>query len=88
MKIALEKNHKLELLLEQERAQYSTLESRLMELQKETTTQLKNHEETISLLVSEKASLTSTLDRLDEVENSVCFASKRVPKCSFNLRSS
>ncbi len=84
MKVSQEKNRELEHLLEQEQAQNSTLESRLVE----TSAKLKSHEETISLLVSEKASLTSALDRLDEAEISVCFASKHILKCSFNLRSS
>lgn len=65
---AQEKSKRLEALIEQERAQYSTLESQLEELRRETGVQFKNHEETISLLVSEKATLTSELHRLDEVE--------------------
>ncbi|KAJ3571571.1 hypothetical protein NP233_g3682 [Leucocoprinus birnbaumii] len=66
--VVQEKNKKLEALIVQERAQYSALESQLEELRRETSVQLKNHEETISLLVSEKAALTSELHRLDEVE--------------------
>ncbi|KAF9451367.1 hypothetical protein P691DRAFT_787200 [Macrolepiota fuliginosa MF-IS2] len=68
LKSARTNNAKLEELLEQERAQYSTLESRFEELRRETSTQFKNHEDTISLLVSEKATLTSELHRLDEAE--------------------
>lgn len=66
------------MLLEQERIQYSALEFRLDGLQQEAGSQLKNHEETISLLVSEKATLTSELHRLDEVEASACWVHEMI----------
>jgi len=53
--------------MEEER---TCLRSQLEELKQETDAQLRNHEETISLLVSEKTSLTSQLHRLVEVETS------------------
>jgi hypothetical protein len=43
-----------------------TLETRLDESRRENSATLKNCEETISLLVSEKATLTSELHKLDE----------------------
>jgi len=66
----------LQVELERERTR---LKSQLEELRQETDTQLKNHEETISLLVSEKTALTSQIHKLIEVETSMDSWSKFTP---------
>jgi len=63
--------------LEEERTR---LRSQLEEFRQETDAQLRNHEETISLLVSEKTSLTSQLNRLAEVETSMSQWSGSIDK--------
>lgn len=68
----------MEALLHESRATAQALEERVQRLQAENETLQQNQQQTISLLVSEKASLASELERLEGVEN--CTRSLCLPQ--------
>jgi multidrug resistance efflux pump len=55
-------------LLKEQRAHFQTLREQLDQLEAEKEVSLQNERQTISLLVSEKSSLTAELERLEGVE--------------------
>ena len=59
-----------ELLLEKETARADLLDERFQQLQTDAEISLQNERQTISLLVSEKASLLFDLQRLDNAQSS------------------
>lgn len=59
-----------EILLEKETARADLLDERFQQLQTDAEISLQNERQTISLLVSEKASLLSDLQRLDNAQSS------------------
>lgn len=61
---------KAETLLGEERGRSKELEQRVQQVQNEKETLLQNERQTISLLVSEKASLSTELERLEGLEAS------------------
>ncbi|KAJ7750256.1 hypothetical protein B0H16DRAFT_857771 [Mycena metata] len=63
-------------LLNESRTAARELEERVQRLQSENETLQHNQQQTISLLVSEKASLASELERLEGVENCTRFISR------------
>ncbi|RDB29429.1 hypothetical protein Hypma_015998 [Hypsizygus marmoreus] len=58
-----------EIHLEEQRARVQDLQTKLQQLEVEKETALRNEQQTISLLVSEKSSLTTELQRLEDVES-------------------
>lgn len=62
-----------EALLHESQSAAKALEERVQRLQAENETLQQNQQQTISLLVSEKASLASELERLEGVETRTCF---------------
>jgi myosin protein heavy chain len=59
----------VEALLEEQRAQSKKSNEQLQRLEAEKQALLRNEQQTISLLVSEKSSLTAELQRLETVES-------------------
>lgn len=64
-----------ETLLQDERHRSTQLDGQVQQLQDEKETLLQNQHQTISLLVSEKASLASELERFQDLEASKLFIS-------------
>ena len=58
-----------EALLQEQRVHSKTLTEQLQQLEFEKETLLRNERQTVSLLVSEKSSLTAELERLEGIES-------------------
>lgn len=58
-----------EALLEEQRGHSKTLAEQLHQLEVEKETLLRDERQTVSLLVSEKSSLTAELERLEGIES-------------------
>jgi hypothetical protein len=58
-----------EIILEESRAHSRSLAEQLQQLEVEKETLLQNERQTISLLVSEKSSLSAELERLEGIES-------------------
>ena len=58
-----------EALFQEQRVHLKTLTEQLQQLEFEKETLLRNERQTVSLLVSEKSSLTAELERLEGIES-------------------
>lgn len=67
--VSLIEVQQLETVLDETRVHSKTVAEQLERLQVEKETSLQNERQTISLLVSEKSSLTAELERLEGVES-------------------